>query len=66
MDGYRRRGEGRVIIGLPERLEKTKSALKDREYLISQVRLVLAQRTIFSDQDILNRLEELLEGNNNG
>ena len=50
----------RVLIGLPERLQKANMALRERERLIENLKSVLAQRSILKDEIVLDNISELL------
>lgn len=60
MDGYQKRGEGRVVVGLPERLERRDEVIRDLEAKLSRVQTLLGQRSILKDEVVLDQLEELL------
>jgi len=51
----------RVLVGLPDRLNAAKGALKDHERTLEQIRQVYAQRGLVSDHTICDRIGELLQ-----
>lgn len=50
----------RVLVGLPERLSKANSALRDAERLIENLKVVYRQRSVLKDEVVLDNIAELL------
>lgn len=51
----------RVLVGLPERLNAAKVALKDHEKLIERMRQVVSQKGLVDDKVIVDQIMELLQ-----
>lgn len=50
----------RVLVGLPDRLEKSKTALHDAEQLIVKLQSIYVQRAAIGDTKALDVIGELL------
>jgi hypothetical protein len=50
----------RVLVGLPERLEKAKAALKEFEGTLEDIRTLYSQRVTLKDSVVLDQIGELL------
>lgn len=54
------RGENRVLVGLPERLQKTTEALRDAERTLQNLKTIYGQRLILRDSEVLDLIGEHL------
>lgn len=50
----------RVLVGLPERLNKAQSALRDAEKLLEELRGLYGQRLLLKDSEVLDLIGEQL------
>lgn len=53
-------GSNRVVVGLPERLERSKAALRSAEKLTLRLQTIYAQRAAVGDKATLDVIGELL------
>lgn len=50
----------RVLVGLPERLEKSNAALREHERMLEQLRQLYGQRLLLRDSEVLDLIGEQL------
>jgi hypothetical protein len=52
--------ENRVLVGLPARLDAARSALRENEKLLEQLRQLYGQRLLLNDTTVLDQIGDLL------
>lgn len=52
--------KNRVLVGLPERARAAKTALRDQEKLVENLRMIYGRRRLLTDSEILDQIGELL------
>jgi hypothetical protein len=52
--------KNRVLVGLPERLDKAKLALRDAERLLTDLESLYGQRLTLNDRVVLDQMAKLM------
>jgi hypothetical protein len=57
---YHEEDRNRVLVGLPARLEAARSALRENEKTLEQLRQLYGQRLLLNDRTVLDQIGDLL------